>query len=223
MYKYKINDDYCEHAKNKYFWTIITMMLLVLLSFGIVAYFADKAFGQSVYEEDGPFLVREPGSVWEIINEQDDFATLKQAIIAADLVETLQGDGPFTVFAPTNQAFEKLPEGALASLLKEDNKEKLIKVLTYHVTPGLYLAADVVNNEELPTLEGQEIQINVKGDEVIVDSAHIVGTDMLAGNGTVHAIDKVLFPDQVMLMDLEQRSPDTTDMPVLSQSRMFKE
>ncbi len=122
------------------------------------------------------------------------FKTLAAALQAADLVETLKGKGPFTVFAPTDEAFAKLPAGTVESLLKPENKEKLIAVLTYHVVPGKVLAADVVKLKEAKTVQGKAAKITVKDGKVMVDAANVVKTDIAAANGVIHVIDAVILP-----------------------------
>ena len=121
------------------------------------------------------------------------FSTLVAAVKAAGLVETLKGDGPFTVFAPTNAAFEKLPEGTVESLLKPENKDKLIAVLTYHVVPGKVMAKDVVGLSKAKTVQGKELTITV-GDNVMVDKSKVVKTDIECSNGVIHVINAVLLP-----------------------------
>jgi uncharacterized surface protein with fasciclin (FAS1) repeats len=122
------------------------------------------------------------------------FSTLVAAVKAAGLVETLKGDGPFTVFAPTNAAFEKLPEGTVESLLKPENKEKLVAVLTYHVVPGKVMAKDVVGLSKAKSVQGKEITITVKGDQVMVDKAKVIKTDIECSNGVIHVINAVILP-----------------------------
>ena len=124
-----------------------------------------------------------------------DFSTLVAAVKAAGLVETLSGKGPFTVFAPTNKAFEKLPEGTVAELLKPENKEKLIAVLTYHVVPGKVLAADVLKLSKAKTVQGSEVKIKVDEGKVKVDDANVVKTDIISKNGVIHVIDSVILPE----------------------------
>ncbi len=123
------------------------------------------------------------------------FKTLVAAVKAAGLVDTLKGEGPFTVFAPTDEAFAKLPKGTVEDLLKPENKEKLIAVLTYHVVPGKVMAADVVKLKEAKTVQGQSVKIScceVGG--VKIDSAKVVKTDIAASNGVIHVIDSVILP-----------------------------
>ena len=123
-----------------------------------------------------------------------DFSTLVAAVKAAGLVETLSSSGPFTVFAPTNEAFEKLPAGTVEDLLKPENKAKLVKVLTYHVVPGKVMAKDVVSLKSAKTVEGSEIAIAVNGGTVTVDNAKVVKTDINSKNGVIHVIDAVILP-----------------------------
>jgi uncharacterized surface protein with fasciclin (FAS1) repeats len=122
------------------------------------------------------------------------FKTLATALTAADLVTTLKGKGPFTVFAPTDAAFAKLPAGTLESLLKPENKAKLASILTYHVVAGNVKAADVVKLKEAKTVNGQSVKISVDGGKVKVDGANVVTTDIAATNGTIHVIDAVILP-----------------------------
>ena len=122
------------------------------------------------------------------------FKTLAAALSAADLVETLKGDGPFTVFAPTDEAFAKLPDGLVEDLLKPENKDKLTAILTYHVVPGAVMAADVVKLDEAKTVNGAMVDIEVKGNAVMVDGAKVTATDVAASNGVIHIIDTVILP-----------------------------
>lgn len=122
------------------------------------------------------------------------FKTLVAAVQAAGLVETLKGEGPFTVFAPTDEAFAKLPAGTVESLLKPENKEKLVAVLTYHVVPGKVLAADVVKLKEAPTVQGSKAKVTVANGTVSIDAAKVIKTDILTSNGVIHVIDSVILP-----------------------------
>ncbi len=124
----------------------------------------------------------------------DGFSTLVAAVKAAGLVETLKGKGPFTVFAPTDAAFKKLPPGTLENLLKPENKAQLVSILTYHVVPGKVMAADVVKLKEAKTVEGSTVDITVKGDKVMVDKANVAKTDIECTNGVIHVIDAVILP-----------------------------
>ena len=122
------------------------------------------------------------------------FTTLAKALAAADLVATLKGPGPFTVFAPTDDAFAKLPAGTLENLLKPENKAMLRRVLTYHVVPGKVMAADVVKLTSAKAVSADMLSITVSGSTVMVDKARVVRTDIAASNGVIHVIDTVLLP-----------------------------
>lgn len=123
-----------------------------------------------------------------------DFKTLAAALQAAGLVDTLKGAGPFTVFAPTDEAFAKLPAGTVESLLKPENKQKLISILTYHVVAGKVMANDVVKLHEAKTVNGQDVKIMVDDGKVMVNNANVVKTDIQCSNGVIHVIDAVLLP-----------------------------
>lgn len=123
------------------------------------------------------------------------FKTLAKALQAADLVETLKGQGPFTVFAPTDEAFAKLPAEALNDLLKAENKQKLQRILSYHVVAGRVSAADVVKLRTAKAVSGDTIDITAKGGTVRVDNARVVKTDIAASNGVIHVIDTVIMPE----------------------------
>ena len=124
----------------------------------------------------------------------ENFSTLVTAVKAAGLAETLSGSGPFTVFAPTNAAFEKLPAGTVEKLLKPENKGQLVKVLTYHVVPGKVMAKDVVKLNKATTVEGSDVAIAVSGGTVTVDNAKVIKTDINSSNGVIHVIDTVILP-----------------------------
>ena len=134
-------------------------------------------------------------SIVDIALSNEDFSTLVTALKKADLVGALQGDGPFTVFAPTNDAFAKLPAGMLEDLLKPENKEKLQKVLKYHVVAAKVPASAAVNNKtSLDTLAGKKIAVDGTGKGVKVENANVVKTDIMGSNGIIHVIDTVLIP-----------------------------
>jgi uncharacterized surface protein with fasciclin (FAS1) repeats len=122
------------------------------------------------------------------------FNTLATALTAAGLVDTLKGDGPFTVFAPTDEAFAKLPAGTVEDLLKPENKDKLIAVLTYHVVAGKVKAKQVVTLDSATTVQGSNVSIKVKDGTVYVDGAKVIKTDIKASNGVIHVIDSVILP-----------------------------
>lgn len=123
-----------------------------------------------------------------------DFSTLVAAVKAAGLVETLQGKGPFTVFAPTNEAFAALPEGTVTDLLKPENKKKLVAILTYHVVPGKVLAADAAKLTSAKTVNGEKLAIKASGGEVMINDATVTAADIMTSNGVIHVIDHVLIP-----------------------------
>jgi uncharacterized surface protein with fasciclin (FAS1) repeats len=133
-------------------------------------------------------------TVVDIAVGNPDFSTLVAALKAAGLVETLSGPGPFTVFAPTNAAFAKLPAGTLDNLLKPENKGQLTAILTYHVVAGKVLAADVVKLSSAKTVQGGEVAIKVNGGAVTVDGANVTATDIAGSNGVIHVIDSVILP-----------------------------
>lgn len=122
------------------------------------------------------------------------FKTLVTAVQAADLVETLKGEGPFTVFAPTDEAFAKLPKGTLEDLLKPESKKKLASILTYHVVAGEMPAGKVVKSDGATTVQGQRLEFRVDGKKVLVDKAQVVKTDIKCSNGVIHVIDAVVLP-----------------------------
>ncbi|MDC6350123.1 fasciclin domain-containing protein [Zeaxanthinibacter sp. PT1] len=157
-----------------------------------------ESYGEEM-EEETPTIVG-------VAVDNADFSTLVTALQTADLVDALNGEGEFTVFAPTNAAFDQLPDGALADLLKPENKETLTSVLTYHVVPGLYTASDVVqalkNNDgtfTAETLQGSRITFKMEGDKVVLydnkgNAVNLIATDIEASNGYIHSVDTVLMP-----------------------------
>lgn len=156
------------------------------------ALFAATA-SNAAHHEDGETMSKP--SIVEIAVSNPDFSTLVAALQAADLVETLSGDGPFTVFAPTNEAFAQLPAGTLDMLLLPENKDKLVAILTYHVVSGKVMAADVVTLTEATSVQGDSIAISVTDAGVMVDGANVTATDIEASNGVIHVIDAVVLPN----------------------------
>jgi transforming growth factor-beta-induced protein len=122
------------------------------------------------------------------------FNTLVAAVQAAGLVDTLKGDGPFTVFAPTDEAFAALPEGTVEALLKPENRDQLIAVLTYHVVPGKVTAAEVAKLSDAATVNGTRVSISTSYGKVKIDNATVVQADVMASNGVIHVIDQVILP-----------------------------
>lgn len=128
--------------------------------------------------------------------EAGKFKTLAAALGAAGLVDAVKGPGPFTVFAPSDEAFAKLPKGTVETLLKPENKEKLKAILTYHVVPGKVMAKDVLGVKGAKSLNGQRIDVKVDGGKVMVDGAQVVATDIACTNGVIHVIDSVILPSE---------------------------
>jgi uncharacterized surface protein with fasciclin (FAS1) repeats len=129
----------------------------------------------------------------DVAVKAESFQTLVAAVKAAGLVDTLKAEGPYTVFAPTDEAFAKLPEGTVASLLKPENKQKLTEILTYHVIPAKVMAKDVKKGQ-VKTVNGKKATINVTQKGVTIDKANVVKTDIEASNGVIHVIDHVILP-----------------------------
>ena len=141
-----------------------------------------------------PAYAQQPKDVVDTAVAAPSFTTLAKALTAADLVTTLKGSGPFTVFAPTDEAFAKLPAGTLDNLLKPENKDKLRRILTYHVVAGEVRAADVVKLQSTKAVSGDTMTIKVKDGKVHVDDANVTKTDIQASNGVIHVIDTVMLP-----------------------------
>ena len=133
-------------------------------------------------------------TIVNVVVDRHQFSTLATAVTEAQLVDALQASGPYTLFAPTNDAFNQLPDGVLAKLLKPENRHVLQEILKYHVVRGDFPAEKVVNSKMLPTLEGQPLTVRVDNNDVFVDDAKVTQTNLNAGNGVVHQIDKVLLP-----------------------------
>jgi uncharacterized surface protein with fasciclin (FAS1) repeats len=142
----------------------------------------------------GGTLARSPENIVDTAVAAGQFKTLTAAINAAGLTKTLEGPGPFTVFAPTDAAFAKLPAGTVDNLLKPENKPQLIAILTYHIVPGTVMAADVTKLTEAKTVNGKIIDVHSTDSSVMVNNAHVVTTDIAASNGVIHVIDSVLLP-----------------------------
>jgi uncharacterized surface protein with fasciclin (FAS1) repeats len=135
-----------------------------------------------------------PVDIVDTAVQAGSFKTLAAALTAADLVDTLKGEGPFTVFAPTDAAFAKLPDGVVEDLLRPENVDRLKAILTFHVVPGAVSSEQVVKLTSAPTVNGQPLDIVVSGKSVQVESANVVATDIVASNGVIHVIDSVILP-----------------------------
>jgi len=155
---------------------------------------ANADFGQATASSDAGVIapIGEPDLI-DLAVSVEDLSTLVTAVKAAGLVETLKGKGPFTIFAPTNKAFADLPAGTLDMLLKPENKEKLVKVLTYHVVPGMVMAKDVPT-ADVKTVQGQTVALKKDSMGVTVNNAKVVAADVEATNGVIHVIDTVILP-----------------------------
>ena len=134
-------------------------------------------------------------TIVEAASSKDKFSTLVAALKAADLVEVLNGEGPFTVFAPTNEAFEALPEGTLDDLLKPENKEKLVEILKFHVVDGKVMSSDLSTTEVDTLLTDEALEVVVNDDEVTIDGAKVKKADIVTSNGVIHVVDSVLLPE----------------------------
>lgn len=163
-------------------------------NFKIIALSALLLFGLAVMGGSHSAMAGSKKDIVDTAISAGSFTTLVTAVKAAGLVETLKGKGPFTVFAPTDEAFAKLPAGTVEDLLKPENKEKLQAILTYHVVPGKLMAADVVKLDSAETVQGQELTIQTKNGAVMVDNAKVIKTDIETSNGVIHIIDTVVLP-----------------------------
>jgi uncharacterized surface protein with fasciclin (FAS1) repeats len=155
------------------------------------------AVSEEMIDESGDMAVdpAEAGTIVDIAATTEGFSTLVAALTEADLVDTLNSEGPFTVFAPTDEAFAALPPGLLEALLLPENRDVLVKILTYHVVPGQVMAADVTDGEA-GTVEGQNVTFSTI-DGVTVNGANVIQADVVASNGVIHVIDAVIVPPDV--------------------------
>jgi uncharacterized surface protein with fasciclin (FAS1) repeats len=183
---FNINQDFQQSNKEfKMTKQIITLTLVAsLFAIPMQAAFAGN-YGK--YAKAQPDIVQTAVSA-------GSFNTLVAALKAADLVATLQGEGPFTVFAPTDAAFAKLPEGTIENLLKPENKDQLTAILTYHVVPGKVMARDVIALNSAKTANGKSVAIDASSGGVRINQANVVQTDIETSNGVIHIIDEVILP-----------------------------
>jgi uncharacterized surface protein with fasciclin (FAS1) repeats len=183
------------------------LIVLLVVGLGVLIYFSmrpempesempvsDQGMGDTVRmpEMSDDEEMEEMQNIVEIAISNPNFSTLVTAVQEAELVETLSGDGPFTVFAPTNEAFAKIPEETLNEILAD--KEQLTAILTYHVVAGKVMAEDVVNLDSATTVQGSDVEIDVMGNSIMINNAEVVQTDIEASNGVIHVIDTVLIP-----------------------------
>ena len=159
----------------------------------LILFFAGLFMTTFSFAQDQDTMSEEQDIV-SLAMSQEDLSTLVEAVKAAGLVETLQGEGPFTVFAPTNAAFEALPEGTLETLLKPENKDKLVSVLTYHVVSGETASSDLSDGMQVTTVEGSNAEVMLKDGGASIEGAKVVTPDVQASNGIVHIIDAVILP-----------------------------
>ena len=173
----------------------VTKAALSVLTIGAVGFLVDvPAFAGSHGQSSEPQVASKaaPNSIVNIAASNPSFSTLVTALKSAGLVDVLNGTKDYTVFAPTNQAFAALPAGTVESLLKPENQDKLVKILTYHVVPGSVLSTSLQNGE-VPTVAGQNVNVSV-GNSVAVNDAQVIQADIKASNGVIHVIDQVLLP-----------------------------
>jgi uncharacterized surface protein with fasciclin (FAS1) repeats len=166
--------------------------MFVKILAGAVAFGALASAANAAHHEKGESMAKQDIVATAVAN--GSFNTLAAALKAAGLVETLQGKGPFTVFAPTDAAFAKLPEGTVEELLKPENKQKLIAVLTYHVVPGKVMAKQAVTLDGAETVNGNSLTFKFDGESLMVDNAQVIKADVETSNGVIHVINNVMLP-----------------------------
>ena len=173
---------------------IALMLLIPALGLGVAACSDDSDSGSNGDMNEVTQTPTDAGNIVDVAADTPDLSTLVEAVTAADLAETLQGEGPFTVFAPTNEAFEALPEGELDRLLEPANQEELANILKYHVVEGEVMSSDLTNGQKAKTLEGGSLTVTINGQTVKINDATVATADVPASNGVVHVIDQVLLP-----------------------------
>lgn len=171
-------------------YKIMNYIKLAILSMVAIAFLAMAPFHNISTEKSN----HHHQDIVELAADTDALSTLVAAIEAAGLVETLQGDGPFTVFAPTNDAFAALPDGTLENLLLEENRDMLVEILTYHVVPGKVMSTDLSDGMYAETVQGTSVSVSIGNYGVSIDDASVVQADIEASNGVVHVIDSVILP-----------------------------
>lgn len=160
------------------------LSILMLLTIFLASAFTPKTTNVHEVEAD----------IVDLAVATEFLSTLVAAVQAGDLVDVLKGDGPFTVFAPTNDAFAKLPAGTVENLLKPENKAQLVAVLTYHVVPGKVMSKDLTNGQKAKTVQGSEVTVTLANGKAMIDNATVTTADIEASNGVVHVIDTVILP-----------------------------
>jgi len=179
----------------KRFFTFLAVSLLTATLFTACNNSSEKNPAQDTATKMTEQPVMEtPKDVVDIAIGSPDHSTLVTAVTAAGLVETLKGAGPFTIFAPTNAAFDALPAGTVTDLLKPENKTQLTNILTYHVVSGNVKAADLKDGQKVKTLLGEELTVSIKDGKVMINGANVTTADLAGSNGVIHVIDAVLMP-----------------------------
>ena len=173
---------------------IALMLLIPALGLGVAACSDDSDSGSNGDMNEVTQTPTDAGNIVDVAADTPDLSTLVEAVTAADLAETLQGEGPFTVFAPTNEAFDALPAGELDRLLEPANKDELANILTYHVVEGEVMSSDLTDGQKAKTLEGGTLTVTINGKTVKINDATVATADVPASNGVVHVIDQVLLP-----------------------------
>jgi uncharacterized surface protein with fasciclin (FAS1) repeats len=175
---------------------LVTFALLGFAATSLVSCNAPKEGGEETTDTTvvAPVEVEAPKTVVDIAVGSADHTTLVAAVTAAGLVETLSGTGPFTIFAPTNAAFDALPKGTVEGLLKPESKDKLTSILTYHVVAGNVLSSQLTDGQKVKTLNGQELTVAIKGGVVTINGAKVIAADLAGSNGVIHVVDGVILP-----------------------------
>jgi len=189
------------------------LLMTALLASGLAATSPAKECGSAMTQTVSLGALADKAGSADIIDTAvaaGSFKTLAAALTAAGLIETLKGEGPFTVFAPTDEAFAKLPKGTVESLLKPENKSELIAVLTYHVVPGKVMADKVTGLKFAETVNGQRVDIAVKDGTVMIDGATVIKADVAASNGVIHVIDRVILPSSQNVVEVARENGFST-------------
>ena len=171
-------------------------LLAAVAATGFAAFTAPRFAGADDGSAQTAAASKRPGDIVDTAVAAGQFKTLAAALQAAGLVETLKGAGPFTVFAPTDDAFAKLPAGTVEDLLKPENKAKLTAILTYHVVAGKVMSTDIKADMQAKTVNGKELAVKPKDGKVMVANATVIKADVTASNGVIHVIDTVLLPPE---------------------------